>query len=210
MNKYVFSVLSSVNLTAKPSTDDIIQNLIPEYLDTIPSKAYRYDDAILHMKKDRQKLEEDIAAYQERIKEYNVSHVELQSAVRTIIEREINQAGYIKGQNDDFVHIYQWVNDYLKQVKADNNMRQRAIQIASSKMSGIGTEAMVNTIKDIIQCETIHGYLDQVKQHEKNLTAKLSSINDKSNTISRTIEEGDYNTEADCCPTYLSLVKRLF
>jgi hypothetical protein len=46
------------------------------------------------------------------------------------------------------------------------------------------------------------GYLCQVKQHEEDLNQRLSVIKEKSESISTTINEGDYDQEADCYPLY--------
>jgi hypothetical protein len=167
------------------------------------------------MRKDKQKLDEDISCFQGKLKEYNNAHIEFQSAIQSIIENKINAAGYNKSvDNQKVIDIERWINIYLDQIKAakDKDIHEKVDELSDTiKLQGQRySENDINTIKEIIHDETVLGYLCQVKQHEEDLDQRLSQIRQKSTSISTAISEGDYDQEADCCPTYLSLLKRLF
>ena len=151
LNKHVFSTLSNILLRHKQGAEDI-ENLIPQYEDNIPTYAYRYKDAVLHMRKDKQNLDEDISSFQVKLKEYNDSHIGFQSAIKSIIENKINAVEYKKEvHNQEFKDIEHWVYIYLDQIKGPKDIRKTAAEerYDNIKLHGY-SETANNTIKVIM------------------------------------------------------------
>ena len=77
------------------------------------------------------------------------------------------------------------------------------------RLSGIDiSEHAKNVIKTIVTNHEILNLLSESKIAEKGLTDLSKIINDKSSSIVTAIESKDYDVDADCCPTYWSLIKR--
>jgi hypothetical protein len=163
------------------------------------------------MKKDTGRLHLDIEMYEKLFSDINNINEQSDKKIIQIMDEEIAKAGYNKNdgaQAYEINGIETWSKMYLRQaIKADDMYKythRLDLNLSGSGMS----ERAKNVIKTIVTNHEILDFLSEAKISEKRLVDLSKTINDKSCSIVTAIESKDYDVEADCCPTYWSLLRR--
>jgi hypothetical protein len=208
LNRYIFRKL----LVLHPSTRQSEKDVLPTYENNLPLNNYRYKDALLHMKEDKGDLHLDIEKYQQSLSNANKTICKENSDIKRIIDDELQKAGYDKNNinhADEIKSIENWINHHLKQALKSDDIYDYTDKLNVRLGANGISENAVNLIKTICTNHEILESLTSCRLKEEQLTSLSKTISDKSASIVTAIDAKDYDIDADCCPTYLSLIKRL-
>jgi hypothetical protein len=163
------------------------------------------------MKKDKGNLHLDIEKYQNLLVETNNKNEQNERRIIEIMDEEIAKEGFTKNsstQTDEIKDIETWSKVYLRQALKAQDVYDYTNKL-DVRLSGASiSEHAKNAIKTTVTNHEILDLLSESRIAEKRLTDLSKVINDKSSSIVTAIESKDYDVDADCCPTYWSLIKR--
>jgi hypothetical protein len=207
LNRYTFKRLSQLSPIPKPS----VVTILPEYENLLPENQYKYQDAVLHMKKDKGNLDKDIEKYQQLFSDTNKENRENEKKIMTIMADEIAKEGYNKNnsnQTDEINGIENWSKTYLRQALKAEDIYDFTNKLDLNLQGAGVSEHAKNVIKTIITNHEILDLLSGSRTADEKLMNLSNIIKTKSASIVTAIESKDYDVDADCCPTYWSLIKR--
>jgi hypothetical protein len=209
LDTYVFSLLSKDLI--KKGHHHQIGTSFSYYIDMVPANNEHYSDAVEHMKKDKNKnrLPELIDQYRIQIKKVNeitanngdliVNQISIKCSLdpETGIMRDVfTFLNYSLGKIKDNQEIHEWTNsDHSGFVPHPNDPDYGQVIDCANKL-----------IKD----EVILHSFDEIRQNSKNLEEIATKIQNQASSISQSIGDEDYHTNAKCCPSFITILKDLF
>jgi hypothetical protein len=207
LNRYTFKALVQLSPPHRRESDDIL----PTYNNAFPINAYKYGDAVLHMRKDKGNMHLDIANYQKLLVETNGKNAEGNNRINDIIMEELEKAGYQDSgtsQADEIEQVKTWSKSYLNQALKAQDTNDYANKLDPNLGAlGISEKAKI-VIRIVCTNHEILDLLDGCKKSENGLTELANIIVNKSSSLVIAIESKDYDIDADCCPTYWTLLSR--
>lgn len=206
LNKFVFSVLST--LQPQESETIPIGDSLPTYNYNIYKKGEIYDDAILHMKKEKgeETLDVLIENYKKKIKEVNEKTYEISQEINKIIEEKLNEFGY-QPKDPTIQQIRSSVNIQLKEMR---NSMDVHIWAQENKPNIAGDEKASQCLSEIVKQEEVLESMFIIRGQVVQIRMAVRIIRERASPISEAIENKYYTKRADCCPTYFSVIRRFF
>jgi hypothetical protein len=203
----VFSVLSKLPLHV---TDTVpIGDALPTYHFNIPVNHYRYEDAVLHMKKEKgeETLDVLIENYKKKIIEVNEKTYHISQKINEIIGQKLTEFGYqINGSRDLINVIRNNVNIWLKRMHDPSDLRVLELD---PTIPGVEDKAS-QCLRAIVKDEEVRGAMFIVQGQIVQIRFLIRNIREKASSISEAIQDEDYDRDASCCPTYLTILRRFF
>lgn len=180
------------------------------YHDMTPQHR-RYPDAVRHMKKEdgEEKLDVLMNRYKEKIITINKTTAENGDKILEILENKASEFGYNpKTSKVAMGEIMIGVNSAFNQAKNVPDVYEWSYSFEQFMPST--DEKIVSCINLIIKDHEVLEYFDEIKKQVAELFTLTEEIQGKAYSISNAIRDKDYDRDADCCPTYLTILKRFF
>jgi len=205
LDKNVFSILSEL----QPQVSDTVPigDALPTYHFNIPVNNYRYENAVRHMKKEKgdETLDVSIENYRNKIIEVNQMNYNISQRINQIIEEKLSAFGY--QPKDPIIHdIITSVNIQLKEIQNAIDVNYWA-QTNEPTIAGVEERAS-QCLNDILKQEEVLNFMFKVRGQNVNIALLLRKIREKALSISQAIQDEDYDTDADCCPTFFKILRR--
>ena len=205
LNKYTFSILSG-NLIRIKETHHQIGDSFSYYEDLIPENSYKYADALEHMKKDKsqKRLDELIKEYQDHIRKIN----ETITRNGDLILDQISSACGVdsKLERIKLGEICTFLNQALSHVKDDEDIRNaRSHGYTFSKEY----KEVIECANKLLEDEIILESYDEIRRDYRELKEIATKVQQKASSISQAINDEDYDVNAKCCPSYITIIKDL-
>jgi hypothetical protein len=209
LDQYIFSVLRK-NLVMI-DTHHAIGDSLTIYYSVIPTGHRLYSDAVLHMKKEdgKETLDAVIEKYLKKIDDIKKIVNEEGDNIYQIMETKANEFGFeIKTHPIDRNNILMGLNNTISQaLRADNVFDW--INTHYQPMAGI-QENVLNCLNDIIKQQDVAESIDKIKSEYDEFDKILSELGEKVVSISDAIRNGYYDKIADCCPTYITILRKFW
>jgi hypothetical protein len=205
LNRYIFCVLSKDLL--QKGENHPIGNTFSYYKDMTPEYSIYYPDAIEHMKKDKgqNRLDELIEQYQNQIKIFN----EAITNNGDLIVQQISSVCGVDAKLEKFkiFEIFTFLNSQLNGIKDDQdvhdwtNSENRGYEVSSDYRE------IQECVNKLIKDEIILGAVEETGQNKIKLQEIVTKVEQKASSISQVITDQVYNTNAKCCPSFISIFK---
>lgn len=195
LNENVFCPLS--NLQPQVSSLTIIGDSLPQYESNLPS--YLFEDARLHMKKERgnERLDILIKNYEDHIRKTNYSNYEISQSIYLLIEEKLLE--YKIETNEDKKQIMNKVDQLLTEVLNANDVYIWAEISPEPNIHG-ADQKVIECLRAIIKDKKVLDMMFKVKGARVRLGYWVYKIQEKSNMISKNIRSQRYDVVARCCP----------
>jgi hypothetical protein len=107
------------------------------------------------------------------------------------------------------IELETYVNLHLRQALKSDDPYEYTNKL-DPKLDGVQiSDAGKNLIKTICSNHEILELIMSSRSRDSELVVLSNTIMNKASSIATAIDAKDYDTDADCCPTYWSLFKRL-
>ena len=208
LDKNIFYQLT--NSLISPNGNHSIGDSLLYYHDMTP-QLRRYPDAVLHMKKEEgdEKLDVLMNRYKQKIIEINKITNENGDKILEILENKASESGFNpKTSKVAMTEIMIGVNSAFNQLKNAPDVYEWSYS-SEQFMQGVD-ETIVSCVNFIVKDHEVLQYFDEIKKQLEELIKLMEEIQRKAYSISNAIRDKDYDRDADCCPTYLTILKRFF
>lgn len=174
-----------------------------------PENNYKYADALEHMKKDKgqNRLDELIKEYKKQIKIFN----EAITRNGDLIIQQISSVCGVepKIEKTKLGQIFIFLNTELSKVKGDQDIHDWAKSDNRGYNITDGYREVQECVNKLIKDEIILGSFDEVREKYKRLHEIVTKLQQKASSISQAINDEDYDINAKCCPSYITIIKDL-
>jgi len=208
LDKNIFCQLT--NSLISTNGNHSIGNSLVYYHDMTPQHR-RYPDAVLHMKKEdgEEKLDVLMNRYKQKIIEINKVTTENGNKILEILENKASESGYNpKTSKVALSEIMIGVNSAFSQAQNAQDVYEWSYSYEYFAQGE--DEKIVSCVNMIVKDHEVLEYFDEIKKQMSELITLTEEIQRKAYSISNAIRDKDYDRDADCCPTYLTILKRFF
>jgi hypothetical protein len=194
----VFCYLNKLEPQETPRTP--IGKSLPEYKSNLPVNHYMYEEAMLHMKRERgETLDVVVKEYENKIKEINMSNYLKSQRIYEIIEK--NFSGYKIESIEYKKQIIDKVDQLLIEMQSAIDVHIWAETSPEPDIHGLDQKA-IQCLRAIVKDPEVLDLMYKVKGERIQLNSSIHKVQDKSYWISKTIQSQDYDVVADCCPNF--------
>jgi hypothetical protein len=171
-----------------------------------PENSYKYADAIEHMKKDKSQktLDELIIEYQDKIRKIN----ETITTNGDLILNQISSACGVDPKLDKtkLSEICTFLNLALGMIKDGEDIRNAS---SHGFMGDRQSMDVIECANKLLEDEIVLESFDEIRRERKELKEIAIKIQQRASSISQAINDEDYDVNAKCCPSYITIIKDL-
>jgi hypothetical protein len=183
-----------------------IGDSLPFYQSEIPIGSRLYKSALEHLKKEN--IDHDIDKFQKQLAKVNQYTCESGDSIKSIYETKLAEKNI--SETSGWIHkfIKYNLNEALKTIENEWEIQDYLENLPQQPR--ILKAEYLECLREILNNQEVFSSRDVVKKEVIELNKLEQKIQNMTSRLSVSIEKGFYYQDAECCPTLLTVVRRLF